>query len=114
MKLTNVNTILIYVSLLLAIAIFCSIVFGCYFKNHKIEKFSDTKDSKNNTKSTIKDSKDKEEKKVLSKFENDILTKLSKGDMDNEEVEKLIKAEKFTKDNLSNIIEHLEQKISKK
>jgi len=124
MKLTNINTILTYVSLILAIAILLSVIFGCYFKKSNIEHFSslkkseeekskekktDEKDLKNKITNTVAYKKDSETDSGLSKFESGLVEGLSSGKMNSKDIETHIKSGEFTKENLENIITHIEK-----
>jgi uncharacterized membrane protein YraQ (UPF0718 family) len=128
MKLTNINTILLYISLVLAVAILFSVIFGCFFKKRKIEKFAtDSKEAGNDLAAVSKkDDKKKDDKKVshnadkkkedskteskLSQFETSIVDGLSSGKMSSKDLEKFIQDGKFTKDNLNNMISYIEDK----
>lgn len=127
MKLTNINTILLYISLVLAIAILFSVIFGCFFKKRKIEKFATDSNDADKTLDTSKknnDNKDgkKESKKEgagfataskLSNFESSIVDGLSSGKMSSKDLEKFIQDGKFTKENLNNMISFIEEKQKK-
>jgi uncharacterized membrane protein YraQ (UPF0718 family) len=122
MKLTNINTILLYISLILAIAILFSIIFGCFFKKRKIENFateSKANDVAEKKKGDNKKDDDKKEasktdddktKSKLSHFESSIVDGLSTGKMSSKDLEKYIQNGKFTKDNLENMISYIEEK----
>ena len=132
MKLTNINTILLYISLILAIAILFSIIFGCFFKKSKIEKFAteskatdltekkkgDNKkggaDKKPEDKKEVSKTEDDKTKSKLSHFESSIVDGLSTGKMSSKDLEKFIQNGKFTKDNLENMISYIEQKQQEK
>jgi hypothetical protein len=103
---TNLNTLIIIVCLILALAIFVSVAFGCAFRKRR-EGFENVKTDKKNTKKS-------DETNGLSKFENKLLTGLSTGSISAEEIEKFIKDGSFTKDNLSNMIQHVEKLKNKK
>lgn len=91
----NLDNILLFVSLFLALAIFVSVAFGCAFrKNSMFESFANKKKGSGNG---------------LSKFENQLLEGISSGKIGAEKIEQFIKSEKFTKDNLSNMIKHVEK-----
>ena len=127
MKLTNINTILTYISLILAIAILLSVIFGCYFKKKNVEHFSSLKkddeekmkeeknkkknnkdDLKNKITNTVVKDDDKNES-GLSKFESGLVEGLSSGKMNSKDIETHIKSGEFTKENLENIINHIEK-----
>lgn len=125
MKLTNINTILTYISLVLAIAILLSVIFGCYFKKRNVEHFSTKdKDKKKDEKipditnkvvepKKIPDDKSSDKDSKLSKFESNLIDGLSSGKMNNKDIEKHIKNGTFTKQNLENMINHVEKMQNK-
>ena len=135
MKLTNINTILTYISLILAIAILLSVIFGCYFKKKNVEHFSSlkkddeekmkeeknkkdkNKDNKNDLKNKITNTvvykEDDKNESGLSKFESGLVEGLSSGKMNSKDIETHIKSGEFTKENLENIINHIEKIQSK-
>lgn len=93
MKLLNIDTLILYVTLFLAIAIFMSIAFGCAFKK-TTEPFANKKKAGNLS---------------LSKFENQMLDGISGGSIGSDQLEKYIKDGKFTQEHLSNMIKHVEK-----
>lgn len=119
MKLTNINTILTYVSLILALTILLSVVFGCYFKKNKLERFANSdKDSAKDPKKDKdpkRDPKDaKKDGSKLSPFESKLIKGLGDGTVDHKEIENFIQQGTFTKENLENMIAHVEQFKNKK
>lgn len=103
---TDFNTLIMIVCLVLALAIFVSVAFGCAFRKRR-ETFENKKDEKNNSVSTTTNN-------GLSKFENKLLEGLSGGTISSEIIEKYIKDGSFTKENLSNMIKHVENLKNKK
>jgi len=106
----NYNNILLIISLILAILILLSILYGCKF-NH-IENFADTKkNNKNNKKNTDNKDNIKEDNKdnKLSPVEEKFLDGIKNGSLDQNKISDLIKKGKFTKTNLENMITHIEK-----
>lgn len=100
----NYDTILNLVSIVILLIILFIIVFGCRFRmvNSYYENFSnkDEKDDKN---------KKETDKTELSPFENKVLEELASGQMTTEAFTDLIKTERFTQQNLDNMIAHVEK-----
>ena len=141
MKLSNVNTILLYISLVLSIIILLSVIFGCFFRKNRVEKFSTTSttpatpatpatsttsttpatSTTSTTSTTPKSTSNgsstaKFDNKLskLSKFESGIIQGLSSGKMSNADIEKFIQNGQFTKENLNNMISAVEEQQNKK
>lgn len=89
------DIILNIISVVLLFIILFIILFGCKGRRYR-ERFS------NNEKEEEK--KEKITEPTLSPFENNILKQLSDGTLSTEAFTDLIKKEKFTKDNLNNVI----------
>jgi hypothetical protein len=101
----NYNTILNLISIVLLFIILFIIIFGC--KGRRMffnEKFTD----KNEDTSEPTEKKDTTSEPVLTQFENNVLKKLSTGELSTEEFADLIKKEKFTTENLNNVITYVE------
>jgi len=96
------DIILNLVSIVILLIILFIIVFGCRFRivNSYYEKFSN-KDEKDDKKET--------DKTELSPFENKVLEELASGQMTTEAFTDLIKTERFTQQNLDNMIAHVEK-----
>lgn len=140
MKLSNVNTILLYISLVLSIIILLSVIFGCFFRKNRVEKFTTTTPATTTTSATTTTpatttttpksttpttttpstsnggSTAKFDNKLskLSKFESGIIQGLSSGKMSNADIEKFIQNGQFTKENLNNMINAVEEQQNKK
>jgi hypothetical protein len=102
---TDFNTLIMIVCLVLALAIFVSVAFGCAFRKRR-EGF-ENKEEKTNANTSVSSN-------GLSKFENKLLEGLSGGNISTETIEKYIKDGSFTKENLSNMIKHVENLKNKK
>ena len=83
-------------AILLILIILFMILFGC--KCNKYEKFENNKTEEK-----------KEEDNKLSQFENSILKGLTSGTITSSVLSDLIKTEKFTSENLENLISHVEK-----
>lgn len=126
------DNILNLFSLVLVLAIFFIILFGCQFKSYrKIEKFS-TKELQKETQIEVDDDeekenteekkdkplkandvkKEKDEDKIpdgLEGFEGQILEGLTSGSITSTDMDKFINAGTFTRENLENIISYVEK-----
>jgi len=91
----NYDTILNITSIVLLLLILFIILFGCRNKRYR-EQFTDKNDKK------------EDDKPTLSAFENKVLQQLSNGELTTEAFTDLIKKEKFTQDNLNNVINYVE------
>jgi uncharacterized membrane protein len=91
----NYDTILNITSIVLLLLILFIILFGCKNKRYR-EQFTDKNDKK------------EDDKPTLSAFENKVLEQLSNGELTTEAFTDLIKKEKFTQDNLNNVINYVE------
>lgn len=95
----NYDAILNIVSVVLILIILFIILFGCRFKHNRYERFTnpeeEEKEKKDNTPG-------------LSEFENQILEKLSNGQLSTDGLTELITSEKFTQENLENMINYVE------
>jgi len=91
----NYDTILNITSIVLLLLILFIIIFGCRNKKYR-EQFTDKNDKK------------EDDKPTLSAFENKVLEQLSNGELTTEAFTDLIKKEKFTQDNLNNVINYVE------
>lgn len=125
MKNNTLQNVLIAVSFLLLVAIFLSLLFGCsYKKSFSFEYFSteekdnekkDTKDVKKDAKEDKKEIKDDKKhddsKHNLTDFEKEIKDGVQKGTISEKKMEELIKSEKFTQQNLSNILASINKDI---
>jgi uncharacterized membrane protein len=94
----NYDIILNIISIVLLFIILFIILFGCRGKRYR-ERFTNNNE---------KEEKEQSKKPTLSPFENNILEKLSNGSLSTEAFTNLIKEEKFTKDNLNNVINYVE------
>jgi hypothetical protein len=128
------DNILNLFSLVLVLAIFFIILFGCQFKKYrKVERFSNKKDFKkeepieeedeeeiDETKTEKKeketdessnkeDGKKEETKETLEGFEGQILEGLTTGSITSKDMDKFINAGTFTRENLENIISYVEK-----
>lgn len=99
----NYDIILNIISVVLLFIILFIILFGCRGRKYR-EQFT------NNEIDTEKEEETKKNNKqpILSQFENNILTQLSNGSLSTEAFTDLIKKEKFTQDNLNNVIDYVE------
>jgi len=95
----NYDIILNIISIVLLFIILFIILFGCKGRGYR-ERFTNNNNETEETKET--------KKPILSPFENNILEKLSNGSLSTEAFTNLIKEEKFTKDNLNNVINYVE------
>ena len=129
------DNILNLISLVLVLAIFFMVLFGCQFRKYrKIERFSNNKESKKVNKEEDDEEENEEtneesnkptqkkqiEKKpeefnnsdklaVLEGFEGQILNGLKDGSLTTNDKEKLIDKGTFTRENLENIISYVEK-----
>lgn len=87
------DIILNIISVVLLFIILFIILFGCRNRGYR-ERFANKEEEE----------KEKKAEPVLSAFENNVLKKLSDGSLSTEEFTDLIKKEKFTQDNLNNVI----------
>lgn len=92
---SNFDTLILYVTLFLALAIFMSVAFGCAFRK-STEQFSNKKGGNKGGNG-------------LSKFENQMLDGISAGNIGAEKIEEYIKSGKFTQEHLSNMIKYAEK-----
>ena len=92
----NYDAILNIVSIGLIFIILFVILFGCRFKHNRYERFTNPEEEK------------KEKTPGLSEFENQILDKLSSGQLSTEGLTELITSQKFTQENLENMINYVE------
>jgi hypothetical protein len=105
------DNILKLLSLALTFAILFIVIYGCQFKKYRyIEKFSNDEEEKAEEKDEEKPEKKKPEefKSSLEGFEVKILNGLNDGSITNSEMEKLIENGTFTRKNLENIIEYID------
>ncbi len=90
------DIILNIISVVLLFIILFIILFGCKGRGYR-ERFTNEKEEEN-----------KSTEPTLSPFENNVLKKLSEGTLSTEQFTDLIKKDKFTKDNLNNVINYVE------
>jgi hypothetical protein len=95
-------TLLSYVTLVLSIAIFLSILFGCTYKR-RFERFE--------TEKTESDAKTEKKEIVLTEEEKKLLDGLQNGSIDEKKLETFITEEKFTKKTVEKLIEHIQEKF---
>lgn len=89
----NFNDVLLVISLILSILILMSILFGCkYTTYNKIERFEN-----------------KESESMLDKFEKNLLDGIKNGKVGADDINDMIKTNKFTKKNLDNMINYIEK-----
>lgn len=101
------NNILNLLSLALTFAILFIVIYGCQFKKYRyIEKFSNEENEEEKEK--LENKKPEELKSSLEGFEVKILNGLNDGSITNNEMEKLIENGTFTRKNLENIIEYID------
>uniref|UniRef100_A0A6C0J2V6 Uncharacterized protein n=1 Tax=viral metagenome TaxID=1070528 RepID=A0A6C0J2V6_9ZZZZ len=99
-------TLLSYVTLVLSIAIFVSILFGCTYKK-RFERFE--------TEKTDSETKKSEKKEfVLTDEEKALLDGLQNGSIDEKKLETFISEEKVTKESVEKLIEHIQEKFVNK
>lgn len=93
--------LLSYITLVLSLAIFLSILFGCTYKK-RFEQFETEKkaDKKSDNKET-----------VLSENEKLLLDGLQNGSIDEKKLEKFITEEKVDKKSVEKIINHIQEKF---
>ena len=83
------------------------VIYGCQFKKYRyIEKFSNEENEEEKEK--LENKKPEELKSSLEGFEVKILNGLNDGSITNNEMEKLIENGTFTRKNLENIIEYID------
>ena len=94
----NYDIILNIISLVLLFIILFIIVFGCKgrYINYN-ERFENKEENK-----------EKDNKPTLSPFENKILEQLSSGELTADKFTDLIRTERFTQENLTNVINYVE------
>jgi len=92
------DNILNIISIVLLLIILFIIIFGCRERKYN-ERFTNNKEE---------EEKKEEKKPILSAFENNILKQLSDGSLTTEQFTDLIKKEKFTQQNLNNVIDYVE------
>jgi len=83
------SALLLIISLILSILILISVLYGCKYTNYKIEKFENN-DS------------------MLDKFEKNLLDGIKNGKVNSDHINDMIKTNKFTKKNLDNMINYIE------
>ena len=95
------DNILKLLSLALIFAILFIVIYGCQFKKYRyVEGFTND--------DTPPQEEAEEPKKTLEGFEGRILEGLNDGSITNKEMEKFIENGTFTKKNLENIIEYID------
>ena len=101
------DNILNLLSLALIFAILFIVIYVCQFKKYRyVEKFSN--DEKEEEIKKEENKKPEEFKSSLEGFEVKILNGLNDGSITNNEMEKLIENGTFTRKNLENIIEYID------
>jgi hypothetical protein len=101
------DNILNLLSLALTFAILFIVIYGCQFKKYRyVEKFSN--DEKEEEIKKEENKTPEEFKSSLEGFEVKILNGLNDGSITNNEMEKLIENGTFTRKNLENIIEYID------
>jgi len=124
MKNDTFNNILIaFMFGLIAVMFFC-VLFGCSCKRPRVREFFANTENKDETskkedlpvpkKSTEKSTKTTEKKSdfsELSDFENSIIEGVQNGTITEKDMKEMIKSEKFTQENLANIISNIEKQI---
>ena len=99
------DNILMLLSLALTFAILFMVIYGCQFKKYRrIEGF--TTEEKEQEKEEFET--ETKVKSTLDGFEGKILNGLNDGSITNKEMEQLIENGTFTKKNLENIIEYID------
>lgn len=99
----NYDAILNLVSVVLIVLILFIIIFGCKSNGtHYYERFE------NKEETTTEEKKEETKKPELSIFENQILQQLSNGQLTTEAFTNLIATNKFTQENLDNMINYVE------
>jgi hypothetical protein len=98
----NYDVILNLISIVLLLIILFVILFGCRGRR---ERFTNKED---NDEETTPKKEVKDNKPSLSNFENKVLNELSNGTLSTEAFTDLIKKEKFTQENLNNVINYME------
>ena len=106
------NNILKLFSLALTISILFIVIYGCQFRKYRnIERFTnDDGETESEPEPQPEKSKKDEgfESKILEGFESKILHGLNDGSITNKEMEKLIENGTFTRKNLENIIQYID------
>jgi len=92
----NYDAVLNIISVGLIFIILFVILFGCRFRINRYERFTNPEE------------KEKSETPGLSEFENQILEKLSNGQLSTDGLTELITSQKFTQENLENMINYVE------
>jgi len=94
----NYDAVLNIISVVLIFIILFIILFGCRFRNNRYERFTNPEEEKEK----------KDNTPGLSDFENQILDKLSNGMLSTDGLTELITSQKFTQENLENMINYVE------
>lgn len=105
------DNILMLLSLALTFAILFMVIYGCQFKKYRrIEGFTTEEKEQENEQEQEKEEFETETKvkSTLEGFEGKILNGLNDGSITNKEMEQLIENGTFTKKNLENIIEYID------
>ena len=98
-------TLLSYITLVLSIAIFLSIIFGCTYKK-RFERF-ETKE----TKETKETEETKKKEFDLTEDEKALLEGLQNGTINEDKLETFISEEKVTKKSVEKLIDHIQNKV---
>ena len=97
------DNILKLLSLALTFAILFIVIYGCQFKKYRyVEGFT------NDDTSPQEEAEEPKKEVILEGFEGKILEGLNDGSITNKEMEKFIENGTFTKKNLENIIEYID------
>ena len=97
------DNILKLLSLALTFAILFIVIYGCQFKKYRyVEGFT------NDDKPPQEEAEEPKKEVILEGFEGKILEGLNDGSITNKEMEKFIENGTFTKKNLENIIEYID------
>lgn len=107
------NNILKLFSLGLTIAILFIVIYGCQFRKYRnIERFSNEGEEEETTEPTLSsetnETKKEKELPKIEGFESKILNGLNDGSITTKEMEKLIENGTFTRKNLENIIQYID------
>jgi hypothetical protein len=104
------NNILKLFSLGLTIAILFIVIYGCQFRKYRnIERFSnEEEEAATEPPSSSETKKEKFESPKIEGFESKILNGLNDGSITTKEMEKLIENGTFTRKNLENIIQYID------
>jgi uncharacterized membrane protein YraQ (UPF0718 family) len=122
MKNIDYHSLLMYVSLILAVAILISIVFGCSYKKHAYREYFADAEEAASSKAVVEEpplklsapKPENDDKKPLNPTEKKLKKEIEAGNIDEKKLTEMVEKKEVTTENLKNVISAFQMQLNLK